>query len=590
MKAKVFLQERIVSSTKLNWLVMAIALFISLSLERIRLFYTAGWPDPFVYMGYAQNYSGLLEKWGPTYFASRISNIIPLYFREKIGLDFQFYRYLILLSLATAVFILLNNQQAIVRVLIPTIAVNNVWILRHVSDDYVVGLTSIYVLCSFILALRFVEGGKHGSLRLVLVGAFAGLAINANISIVLLITPWFFALAFLQRKQINVLKSLLLVCLGSLCSTILMGLFMYFRLGVAGLKSFKSQIDMIFVLRGQVGEMFSAPLVLFAPMLMLFCIVALGGWNSRDAKLDCYIPLSDTSNKNLQKRGELEIVSLCFAFSIVFGLAYHQYSPANWMSANFYIAFYIPAFLIVFALVLSKLESILNILLISVTQVALNYGLTTLKLGDFENTFSSVVRILLFGILFLFIIFAILRNQILKQFSILLMIFAAALSPLVTDNSGKFTNFNKEVSWSEYRDFARSSSSTLQEDVWKLARINNDFLKTNIPRSDVLFTIYPNNPSWLVSIDSGQLYGYSCFECTDPRGFQTKRSYPPFNKSQIEVLTKRNYIEIFSTSKDVNSEIIKSILFLDPQWNVFKEIAVSTKTSEFYAIILKKSQ
>jgi hypothetical protein len=567
---------------------MSLLLFTVSQIERIRLFYTAGWPDPFIYMGYAQNYAGLLEKWGPTYFASRISNIIPIYFREKIALDLQIYRYLILLCLATGVFILLHNRKGAVRVLIPVIAVNNVWVLRHISDDYVVGLTSVYVLFSFILALRSVAGSKYGELQLICAGVFIGLAINANLSIVLLLGPWFLSLALLRRRQIYLVKSIILVGLGCVASFVILGLFMYLRLGTLGLMSLKSQIDMIFVLRGPVGEQFSIPLVFFAPMIFMFCIVALGGWNLRGVETSQIDSKIDKQRQTIKNRSELEIVSICFALSILFGLIYHQYSPANWMSATYYLAFYIPAFLVTFALSLEKIKNSIFLVIAIVIQMALIYGLASEKLGDFDSRISSVFRVLLFCILIFMTLVAFTGIRSLRETHIVLMIFAASMSPLVTDNSGKFINFAENVSWSEYRDFARSSSSSHQEDVWKIARLNNAFLRENVPRSEVLFTIYPKDPSWLVSIDSGQVYGYSCFECTDMKGYQTIREYPPFSKSQIETLATRNYIEVMSNSKLVNSEIVESILASDPKWRIFRTIDSFTTTKEFYGVLLKK--
>jgi len=580
-------KKEIQNSNKLIWLGMSLILFVTLSVERIRLFYTAGWPDPFIYLGYAQNYAGLLEKWGPTYFASRIPAIVPLYFREKIGLDFQVYRYIILLCLATGVFLLLNNQKIQVRLLVPVIVVNNVWILRHVSDDYVVGLTSVYVLFSFLLGLKYTKENRHGNLQIIGIGSLVGLAIVSNISIILLLAPWFLSLVYLRRKQINLLKTILLAffgCFGTICA---LGLFMYSRLGIDGVKSFKSQIDMIFILRGEVGELFTAPLVLFAPMLLLFFTVAIGAWNLREDQPNQSLQMNQTPKITMKKKEDLSTGTICFASTVVFGLIYHQYSPTNWLSGNFYIAFFIPAFLVVFALSISKLDSAIKLTMILILQILLIYGLTSLRVGDFENYVSSFFRLGLVGILILFLIFGFVRRRPGKEIPVFLMILAATISPLVTDNSGKFLNLNNEASWSEYRDFVQSSSSTHQEDVWKIARANNNFLSNHVPRGDVLFTIYPKDPSWLVSIDSGQLYGYSCFECTDIRGYQTIRKYPPFSKSQIETLATRNFIEVMSSSKFVNSEIVESILASDPRWQVFKTIDSST-TSKFYGVLLKK--
>jgi hypothetical protein len=162
------------------------------------------------------------------------------------------------------------------------------------------------------------------------------------------------------------------------------------------------------------------------------------------------------------------------------------------------------------------------------------------------------------------------------------------ISPLVTDNSGEFSKFDNKYSWSEYRDFIQSSSTSQQEDVWKIARINNKFLEKHVPKSEVLFTIYPRDPSWLVSIDSGQLYGYSCFECTDNRGFQINRTFPPFSEIQAKTLGLRNYIQIFSTSPELNLRTSASIKSLDSRWKTYKNLEITFDSTSFYAILLKK--
>jgi hypothetical protein len=212
----------------------------------------AGLIDPYLYVGYTNDYAGLLERFGPTYYADRIAYIFPARaFNYLFGLEVGYFalRFVALAAAASAVFIIgLRFCGFAVALLAAVWLTFTPGLPRGLLWTYVDGFAVAYLLVG---AAFLVVPIRRRLICHVAAGAAFGLAVNCNIFVFaicgLLGPGWAF---FYRRQRIAwFARAVLLLALGFLAAHLALALMAYAQVPKYGLtlsfESFRSVISLI---------------------------------------------------------------------------------------------------------------------------------------------------------------------------------------------------------------------------------------------------------------------------------------------------------------------------------------------------------
>jgi len=156
-----------------------------------------GFLDPAIYTGYMHDYPGLMERYGITYYSTRIAFIFPgrflvWLFGSQAG--FLVFRWILLSGTLWALWAISRRFYGHwVALLMVVVFAFHPWPLRSLAWDYVDG----FVITNLLVSLYFLIG--HSSerwWRYALAGVFLGLAVNAYLFVIavggLFLIPWLY--------------------------------------------------------------------------------------------------------------------------------------------------------------------------------------------------------------------------------------------------------------------------------------------------------------------------------------------------------------------------------------------------------------
>ena len=307
----------------------------------------AGLIDPYLYVGYTNDYAGLLERFGPTYYADRIAYIFPARaFNYLFGLEGGYFafRFVALAAATASVFIIGLRFYGFTVALLGA-----VWLTftpglpRGLLWTYVDGFAVAYLLVG---AAFLIVPIRRRLICHVAAGAAFGLAVNCNIFVFaicgLLGPGWVF---FYRHERITWLaRAVLLLALGFLAAHLALALMAYAQVPKYGLtlsfELFRSVISLI----GNGAEFYpfssnwqDDSFTLLIPVT--FATAAFLSVARRSAIVPAPADRADFAVFGACHLGAVILLSLISQF------AFHD----SWMSVQFYRTYFVPGS--VFALI-----------------------------------------------------------------------------------------------------------------------------------------------------------------------------------------------------------------------------------------------
>jgi len=211
----------------------------------------AGWLDPYVYVGYMNDYAGLLERFGRTYYSERIAYIYPAHaFTYLFGLQGGYFafRYVALTSAVAAVFMIGMRFYGFAPAMLAAVWLSfTPWLPRSLFWTYPDGLAVVYVLVG--AALLIVPIHKRLTCH-VAAGATFALAVNCNLFLLPICGLLGPGLAFFYRREgvVWLAQVTLALAIGFFATLMALGLILYIQFPNYGffveLASFREAISL----------------------------------------------------------------------------------------------------------------------------------------------------------------------------------------------------------------------------------------------------------------------------------------------------------------------------------------------------------
>lgn len=558
-------------------------------LQGIKLFYS-GIPDPFLYLGYAIDYQGMQSRWGGTYYASRLSVIPLLWVREKIGIDIYLWHLMLLAVVVTLIFYFLRQlgTSDSLSFIIALIVVNVPWNFRHFSDDYVYSYATIYALVFIIGIINGTRLDNSISQRnaFITAGIAAVALFIAHQSYFISIVPAVFVvLAFAYLSGRRRLTQFRFFVFGVIFASIFI-IFLQIRLsGYVGLRNFWRIIKNAIQLSGDNGAIWTYPLAITSPIIILIFGISLISLACHKKTVQAILKRVSTFDTNYL------IVTLAIASlsSISFGIFVHNEISGAILSSTTYSYIFSPTVLLLSAVFLTKINrKFASALLMS--QFFSNLALKALPQYEFSLYINTVLRVMILALVVVTFFVCIFPNSEKKSrktlrfapFTVVILLFCM---PLLVDNQPFLFSKSTTQSVGEYRQFYKQSNTAEEVDKQYLARDFAKFVKKNIPSSHFSWTVYPKDPTYLMALDSTQLWGYSCFKCVNPAGYPIERPYPP-SEQDIPELRKRNGIILFDVNKEKFDDAKSRILGLDSNYRVTAQTNLKANSGGVYVAII----
>jgi len=185
----------------------------------------AGTIDAYFYTSFIHNYADLVERFGNTYYSTRIAHIYPAsILASALGPEkgYVAYRFMLLSAALISVWAMIRSYYPVaVGILLVVGAAFSPWLLRSLFWDYTDSSGVVYLLvCTALFATA--SGVAKG--RLLLAGAFSALAANTNLYLLgvsgLLLPAWLLSrpASFHSRaKSVAAYVSGFAACYLSLC-------------------------------------------------------------------------------------------------------------------------------------------------------------------------------------------------------------------------------------------------------------------------------------------------------------------------------------------------------------------------------------
>jgi hypothetical protein len=528
-------------------------------LEKVKLVYAAGWPDPFYYLGYAVDMRSLQIRDGATYTASRIPAIAIIKLQNALHLSNQNFRVAIIgyfLIMVFSILRLIPSVKTINALVVSLLVVNNIMLLRHISDDYALNFCLLFEFPLLYIVLRCMSDRKFEAKRGIAFGFLIACETLCNLSTLLLLVPLFVSLAaiiFIKRKAGSriLIRFSKYVFFGVIIGCLVAIIISYLLAGKASLKNFPAMLHAAVAIQGSQNTVWTQSLNAVSAYIILFALLAILSigifrgngsrnqilfWKSAKAALDV-----DTSSKT-NNLWHLDAFVLSALLSVVFGLLWHQVFGGAWLSYSFYAALYLPLVLVGISLTLQKVNLPISVALLIFEILFIREG----SQSNLIKIFHSPTNLRVYTIFLLVIGLAIRITRKTANAGIsLVVITVMMLSPL----NETWTGFNLHTNQSlrgEYIDYISSWKSSFQGDVQNIAYDFARLVKSKIPPGKSLWVVYPNDASWLTSIASTQLYGYACFHCTDPKPAVKNLSDLSNLVLQIEEIGTRDFTYVIS--------------------------------------------
>ena len=556
------------------------------SMSSIRLFYAASWPDPFIYTGYAINYSGLLHRYGGTYYGARISTILPTWSREKLDVSGQDFRLFLLSVFALGFYLAFRiYAERIQAGLYALAATYSILFLRYVSDDYAPGFVSLYSLITIVALLRSSSTENERKYWIMLSGAAAGLAFNSNITIIIILAPWIFTFLWSQNalhpgNKFAELRTIVMSAVFSQTICILIGI--YFG-GTASLSNYKATLGAIRNLR-LYESLFSRPIsqvssfvLLFVCLTLLVLLIVLK---------EAHQHLTELSLKEFRQQKLIYSTGVSALVTLLAGFAYHFLISNSWFTTSFYAFLYYPPVILTIYIWLVKKSPNKALPIVSIVLTSLIFH-NAHKLSAWKMIDVSNLRLLLVSMFMLFILVAGIKRIrfTFKLFTIYVLIFSSTFM-LTQDWNPYWATRSENKFDGEFSGFMNKENQKVNESTQYFAEDFASYVKEVIPGTEYYWLLYPQNPSWLLSIDATQLWGYSCFECTDKNGYPIARDFPPKRSDLWPTLTTRRFSVLFSEDSKLQSDAVSQYLAAFPTTSIFDSITLSHLNRNLFVTIV----
>lgn len=202
--------EGIIIKRQIHWqdvwpwlLILTLPLFVFSASTSILL--QQGWVDPFYYTGYVHNYHDLVERFGRTYYSTRVSFIYPerflvWLFGSKLG--YGIFRYILLTALLASIFKIARRYSSMsISLLAVFLMAFNPWLLRSLYYDFYDGATIVYLTISLHFLIAHYQSK---TIPYILSGVFFAMAVNCNLFLIAiggLFFPSFLILSWTQTQS-----------------------------------------------------------------------------------------------------------------------------------------------------------------------------------------------------------------------------------------------------------------------------------------------------------------------------------------------------------------------------------------------------
>jgi hypothetical protein len=583
--------KRLINNIVSEYVMVALFSFglleILLKVSSVRLFYSAGWPDPYIYTGYSINFAGLLERYGGTYYGARISSIFPAWLRIKLDIPTHEYRIILLVLISVCLYAILRIYSTRLNSFFIAMAgTNSVLFYRYVSDDYMPSYTVLYMLISMVCLARYSVSTRAPRFFLVLSGFGAGLAFNSNLSVVVMLIPWILTyLAFQKALRFsNKLLELRYMALGFLTSTSVCMAIGLLLGGEKTLLNYKASIGAVLNLK-LYETLFTRPVSHASSFLLLYLLLFLF------ATVNILISAKESEPKiskvDLHKTNVIKSTTYSMIITMVCGVLYHVFASNAWFTWTFYAFLYIPIFLLPVLLLFAKrnLQLVYSCASIVITIFLLRY---------FSNPFSlerdqvSIFREAWFYlIIFSIFISVMIRTKFWKSFLAVCLLVSITIMPLAQDWNAYWRSSNQDRFDGEYLNFISKQGQEVNESTQFLAEEFAKLIVEKIPSNQYLWLTYPSRPTWLSSLDATQLWGYSCFLCVDSNGYSVDRSFPPTASSDWELLLSRKYTVIYSDTYISTSAATGKYLLSYPMAKLYVQKSYSFGEQHLFVSIVE---
>ena len=308
----------------------------------------AGSLDPYIYAGYIHDYTGLLERFGQTYFSERIAYIYPeRAFAHLFGLEGGYFafRLVALASAVAAVFTIGMRFYGYAPAILAAVWLSfTPWLPRALLYTHYDGVAVVYLLIG--AAFLFVPTIRRLTCHVVAGAAFA-LAVDCNLFLLaicgLLGPGWFF---FYRREGIVWLsRTILALAVGFFGTYLALALLLHVQYPVYGFSFELSSItEAISLLEGE-EQTWYRPLSLiiweehnFTLLIPItFMLAALAVVVRRSIVV-----------RTPNSHAHFEVLAVSYLASIIcLSLIFHFYLHSFWLSVPYYTIYFLPGCVLV---------------------------------------------------------------------------------------------------------------------------------------------------------------------------------------------------------------------------------------------------
>jgi hypothetical protein len=519
--------------------------------------------DPWLYTGYINSYNDLYERYGLTYYSTRIAAIFPSAFLSNQFGDFSYLlvRYLHFLT-AQVVFFNIARRFISLRIslLLSMVLIFYPLYVNAYTDDYTVGYATTYSL----IALYSLVAIKNIYFKYLMFGFFASLSFNAYEGFALYtLAPMYAAFLITQVKSMrNILKIISTAFFGFLFCQLMLSSVYFYSVKGNGVKFFfqtKSFEMTKWLFEGGAKNwsvpFFSYYLIIVAPVLLILLYLIL--FRSKEH-----------NNFDFKNTSDEKFILLWSLFSLGLILYGHFVQQSALLGYGFLMNFWIPI-LSYFVIFLLKKCQEYRIMTYSVLT-----GFLLIFLIRLFYNFNFEMLLILLSV-FAFIIYLshntrITTNRNISLWNVLissLLLIFIVVSPIIGFKSQRF-------------GIDSSSREGIDgKEVYVSAREFQTFVHNNAGNNIIFW--YPGNVNYFRSIQSTFLWGYSCLACASGPEF------PQINAEMYDVINSKSDLIILSLDRSQLSSAIENLRSYRRDFDSIKTNEISNGDLNFLVSIVK---
>jgi hypothetical protein len=465
-------------------------------------------------------------------------------------------------------------------------ASSSILFVRYISDDYAPGFVSLYSLITIVALLRSSFSPQYRNFWIILSGGAAGLAFNSNITIVVLLAPWILVYLWSQNSlnrnnKFAEFRTLILSAASAQIICVVIGLYLG---GTASLNNYKATLGAIRNLR-LYESLFSKPISQVSSFVFLFaCLTLLILWIILK---EAHQSLDKISLSEFRKKKVIYSANVATLSTLLSGFAYYLGVSASWFTTSYYAFLYFPIIVLPVYLWLIKKNDDPIIPVFSIVGTTLVFS-SAHELSAWTMKDVSNLRFVLISFFLILMILAGVKHirYSSKLFAIYVVIFTSTFT-LTQDWNPYWGTRSENKFEGEFAGFMNHENQIVNESTQYFAEDFALYLKSRIPESEYYWLIYPKDPSWLLSIDATQLWGYSCFACTDKNGYPIARAFPPTDPEHWPTLITRKFTVIFSPDSTIQEKAVSEYLNSYPMTSLHESRIFNHLNRQLFVAIVK---